>query len=154
MSSYISPAEKTSYDAALYGVFETFMRPFQLYLEAQTAVVSTAPSFAGMFGDQSQNVTDEVVRPKVYALSGCINYGNKQPWEYIAPEARGDHQQNKIRESFGTVRIKVDATGYALLKDCKQVVLDGFTFQLNSNARPHGLIGAPNRYTFTLQKVD
>ncbi len=157
MQGYLSDDQKSIYTDALFTVFETFMRPFGLYLDGQTAVINTAPNFAGMFGDASQNTNGPLstpVTPQFFVLSGCILYANKQPWEYIEPGARGNYQQNKIRESFGEVRLKVQPTGYALLKDAEQIVLDGFTFIIDSNPRPHGLVGKPNMYTFNLVKVD
>ncbi len=138
----------------MFGVFETFKRGFTLYLDAGVAVVNTNPNFPGMFGDASQNATTVLNTPQVFQLSGCILYGNKQPWEFVEPGSRGNYQQNKIRESEGIVRIKVDPTGYALLRDAEQVRIDGFTFVSDSTPRPHGLVGNPNMYTLTFQKVD
>ncbi len=141
----------------MFGVFQTFMREFTMYLDARVAVINTTPSFAGMFGDASQNATGPgatPVTPQVYTLSGCIRYGNGQPWEFIEAGSRANYQQNKVRESEGQVRIKVDRSGYALLKDAQQVVLDGFTFTLDSTPRPHGLVGDPDRWTFSMLKVD
>ncbi len=153
---YLSDTDRVVFNAALFGVFETFKREFTLYLDARTAVVNTTPNFAGMFGDASQNATGPgatPVAPQLYVLSGCIKYGNGQPWEFIGPVGNND-QQNKVRESEGQVRIKVDRSGYALLKDCQQVVLDGFTFTLDTTPRPHGLVGDPDRWTFHMLKVD
>lgn len=155
LQGYLTDEQKSIYADALYGVFQTFMRSFQLYVDAKVAVVNTSPTFAGMFGDSSQNSTATPYTPQLYtAISGCLLYANKQPWEYIEPGSRGDYQQNKIRESFGQLRLKVDPTGYALLKDCEQITVDSFTFTLDSNARPHGLVGNPTMYTFTLSKSD
>lgn len=138
----------------MFSVFQTYMRGFHMYLDAGVAVVNTSPTFAGFFGDASQNQLNVVNTPQVFHLSGCILYGNKQPWEFIEPGSRGNYQQNKIRESEGVVRLKVDPTGYALLKDAEQIIIDKFTFVIDSTPRPHGLIGDPNMYTFTLLKVD
>ena len=154
MQGLLTDGMKSDYDDALYSVFATFMRPFGLFVQAQQAVISTSFTYS-RFGDHSQNAAitpdNTVVNPLYQTVSGCIHYANGQPWDYTA--APGD-QQNKIRESFGTVRIKVDASGQALLRGCKSVALDGFDFTLISNARPHGLVGAPTRWTYTLQKVD
>ena len=154
---YLSDEEKSSYSDALYGVFSTFMRPFSIYVDAKVAVVNTTPDFAGMFGDQSMNAvgpTTTPVVPQSFIISGCILYDNKQPWEYIELGSRGNYQQNKVRESFGLVRVKVQPTGYNLMKDVEQIVLDGFTFVNDSTPRPHGLVGNPSYYTFSLQRVD
>ncbi len=155
---YLDDSQKSIFTDALYNVFETFKRPFSLYLDAKVAVVNTTPNFAGMFGDVgNQNATgpsSTPVTPQIYLLSGCILYGQKQPWNYIELGSRGNYQQNKARESEGLCRVKVDLTGYALLRDAEQVVIDGFTFVNDSTPRPHGLVGSPNMYTFELRKVD
>lgn len=154
MPSLISAAEAASYQVALNDVFDTFARPFLLYLEAQTAVISTSMTYS-RFGQHDQNAAinaDNVaVTPQVYTVTGCILYNKNQPWMDISP---GDDGQLKLKESDGIVRIKVEEQGYQLLKDAKVVSLDGFNFQLNSNARPHGLLGNPTRWTLTLEKID
>ena len=153
----LSPAQKAAFDVAMGNQFDTFKRGFSIYVKAQTAVISTSPNYS-RFGPHDQNAAISAVNPAVtpqyQVVSGCILYGNKQPWTYINPGGvNGDStQQLKIRESDGIVRIKVEADGYAIMKDCKMVELDGFQFQLNSTARPHGLVGAPTRWTFTLER--
>src|ERR1044072_4544621 len=149
MPSLISDAERASMEAALQSQFETFARPFQMFVEANVATISTSLTYS-RFGQHDQNaaITEDntAVTPQPYIVTGCIYYANKQPWIEIAPDGiNRDAQQLKIKESDGIVRIKVDATGQALLSQCKLVNLDGFNFQLNSNARPHGLLGSPTR---------
>jgi hypothetical protein len=151
---YLTDAMKSDYDNALYTQFDTFKRPFTVWLNAQIAIVNTNPNFAGQFGDQSQNVLTTPVTSQPYVISGVIKYGNQQPWEYIEPGSRGNYHQDKVRESFGKVSIKVDASGYALFSQVKQVELDGLTFQMGSTPRPHGLVGAPTRWTYTLDSDD
>ena len=150
----LTEAQKLQYNQALQDVFDTFARPFNLYIEAQTAVISTSLTYS-RFGDHSQNTAinadNTALTPQVFTVTGCILYGNRQPWIDLGLPS---DQQIKIKESNGTVRVKVDANGYVLMKQCKLVNLDGFDFQLNSNARPHGLVGQPTRWTFTLEKVD
>ncbi len=153
MDGLLSDSEKNQYDDALASVFWTFSRPFQLFINAQVATISTSFTYSP-FDDHSQNAAitanNTQVVPQLYTVTGCILYDNKQPWEYSDPSSVAD----KIRESQGVVRIKVEATGNALLRQCKMVNLDGFDFTLNSNARPHGLVGSPSRWTYTMQKVD
>ncbi len=155
IQGYLDDTQKSIYDDALYTQFVTFRRAFTVYLNAQIAVVNTNPNFAGQFGNQSQNSIATPVTPQpIYTLSGVIRYGNGQPWEYIEPGSRGNYHQDKVRESFGKVTIKVDASGYALFSQVKQVEMDGLTFQLGSTPRPHGLVGAPTRWTYSLDSDD
>ncbi len=152
MSSLLTDTQRASVEASLQNVFDTFKRPFTLYIDALTAVISTDPTYS-RFGQHDQNVFNPPVTPQAYTLTGCIMYGEKQPYAYFSPEGRTNPEQLKLRDSQGTVRIKVDATGYELMKNCKIISLDGFQFNLNSNARPHGF-PTPTRYTFTAEKSD
>lgn len=154
MTSYISTATKAVLEGIVDNVFDTFKRPFTLYIEAQTetANISTSPAYS-RFGQHDQNVFNPAVNPQAFVISGTILYGNNQPYDFIEPSNRTNYEQLKLRNSFGGVRIKVDATGYALMQGVKLVNLDGFNFKLDGNARPHGLF-TPQRYTFHLTKVD
>ena len=153
MSSLISDTEKAAMNAAMVNQFDSFKRGFTLYIEAQNAVISTAPTYAGIFGQEDQNVFNPQVTPQSYLISGCILYGNKQPWEYVEPQTRANYQQLKLRESQGIVRLKVDQSGYSLMAQCKKCQLDGFDFTMTSTPRAHGLF-SPQVYTFTLNKQD
>lgn len=154
MSSLVSADQAAEYRAALQNVFESFWRPFSLYVSANTAVISTSQTYS-RFGQHDQNAAidgdNPAVTPQVYTLTGCITYGKDQPYKYIMP---GDVGDLKLRKSDGEVNIKVDATGNALLSQVKMVNLDGFNFTLTSNARPHGLLGVPTRWSYTLTKTD
>jgi hypothetical protein len=154
--SLLTTAQKSEYDDALYSLFEAFRRPMTVYIEAARTTISTSPTYS-RFGQHDQmaaiGADNPAVTPQSYVISGCITYGNKQPWDYVEPGTRRDYQQNKLRESFGVVKIQVDATGNALLATAKQVTLDGFNFEQVSTPRPHGLV-TPTRWTHILQKVD
>lgn len=158
MPSLISNAQKVYFDQWMDNQFDTFKRPFDIYIEAQTAVISTSPTFS-RFGGHGQNAAitaaNPAVIPQFTTVEGCILYGNKQPWVYMNPDSaasKRDAQQLKIREANGIVRIKVAIDGYTIMQGCKLVRLDGFNFQLDSTVRPHGLIGAPTRWTYTLER--
>ena len=154
----LSAAQKTAYDVAMANQFDTFKRPLSIYVEAQTANVSTSLTYS-RFGPHDQNtaisVDNPAVTPVSYIVSGCILYGNRQPWPFISPEGAQSRsaQELKLREADGVIRIKVEATGYALMKDCQIITVDGFQFQQTSTPRPHGLIGNPTRWTFHLQRI-
>lgn len=152
MSSLIGPSAKAILENAAQQVFDTYKRPFTLYIEAATANISTNPNYS-RFGQHDQNVFNPAVNPQAFVVSGTIYYPNQQPWDYVEPQSRTNYQQDKLRESFGQVRIKVDPSGYALMQGVKLVNLDGFNFKLVQNARPHGMF-TPQRYTFYLVKVD
>lgn len=152
----LTHAEKVSFDFAMQNLFDTFARPLLVYQEAQVVNISTSPTFS-RFGQHDQNAAvnadNTAVTPQIFTITGCILYNNKQPWDYIAPVGGNDSnaQQDKLRNAFGLVRVKVDATGYGLLANAKLVRIDGFDFNPVATPRPHGLVGAPNRWTLTYQ---
>lgn len=155
--SLLSAAQQADYKSALSSVFWSFARPFSLYIQANTAVISTSPTYSRFgFHDQNAAITADntAVTPQVYIVTGCIRYNGDQPWPFVSPDTGPEAQQLKVRFSDGKVRIKVEATGYALLKQVKTVVLDGFTLTLVSSPRPHGIVGEPDRYTFEFERDD
>lgn len=152
MSSLISDANKVNYELWIDRVFDTFKRPFTLYIEAQVAYISTNPSYSP-FGEHDQDNDHPPVTPQSYTVYGCILYPNKQPWEFVAPENRANFEQNKLRNSFGQVRLKLDPQGYALMAGVKLVNVDGFNFKLTTNAAPKGLF-VPSHFVYYLDKVD
>lgn len=149
----LNAAQENEYQAALMSVFWSFARPMQVYLLPNLAVISTSPTYS-RFGDHSQNAPisadNPAVTPIQYTITGCVLYNNKQPWDYVSVADAED----KIRQSQGVVRLKVEASGQALLSQVKNIELDGFQFTLDSNARPHGIVGAPDRWTYTARKAD
>ncbi len=157
MPSLVSPTQAAIYNSALQDQFDTFKGAIGIYVNAQTVTLSTSPTFS-RFGQHDQNAMvgpdNTAVTPTLTTIYGTVYYGNGQKWEYIEPGSRGNYQQDKIRESFGTVRIKVASDGYDMMKQCKLAILDGFQFTLISNAKPHGLLFPQTRWDFTLQKLD
>lgn len=149
----LSAAAKAALNQGAQNVFDTFKRPFTLYVNAQVANIVSNPAYS-IFGQNDQMSTTTPVTPQASIVTGCILYGKDMQWDYIAPENRTNYDQNKIRNSLGIVRVKVDINGYALMANCNQMILDGFKFNLVSTPRPHGVFGDPSRWTFFFQIAD
>lgn len=146
------PNQRALLENAVDSTFQTLKRAFVVYVQAQVATISTNATYS-QFGPHDQNQFNPAVNPQAQTIYGTIMYGNQQPWQFIEPSNRTNYDQNKLKNDFGTIRIKVDVAGYQLMIGCKTVVLDGFNFKLTSSARPHGLF-SPQRYTFFLEVVD
>ena len=135
--------------AAFSGVVDTMARPLYVYQEAQQTVIVTDPNYNPLDGYNQNNLN--VTNLVNYSLiSGRVLYDKNQDWGFVRPYGgRGPNEaQIKMKDqTTRSVRIKVDPSGYALLNTAKKVQVDGFLFDLESIARPHGLF-APNYYTF------
>jgi len=131
---------------------DTFaIQPITIWQAPQQTYIATDPNW-NPFSQPQQNVTGDVQVTQIMNLiSGRVLYDKQQEWGFVRPYVgRGPNEgQLKIKDqTTRSVRIKVDATGYALLsKAPKEVDIDGFAFFLESVARPHGLF-LPNQYTF------
>lgn len=148
MASLISSADKITLQSALTDVFDTFKRSVVLYHEPEKVVISTDPNYS-RFGNNSQMTENIENVPVRHVIDARIYYLKDQENQVAQPYLGGflDESQLKISEPKGRIRIKVEESGYQLLKDAKLVELDGFIFTPDSPPRVHGLLGV-NRWTF------
>lgn len=148
MPSYLTDAEKAALATDFNDVADTFLRAFTVYQEPQKTVIVTDPNW-NPYQSFNQNATGIRNTPIPNVISGRILYDKSQEWSFVRPFAgRGvDEGQLKVKDQVTrSVRIKVDASGAALLTTSKQVEIDGNRFTLESVPRPHGLF-SPNYYT-------
>ncbi len=149
MSSLIPDAEKTAMVADFQSAVNTWLRPLQVYQEAQTLVVNSDPNWNPLEA-WNQNAPTFQVTPVVSTVSGRILWNNQQDYEYATPYVgRGLNQgQIKVKDQTDQAcRLKVDPSGYNLLLNAKQVQIDGVLMYPQSQPRPHGLFW-PTYYTF------
>lgn len=150
MASLISDTEKTDDQSQLMDLFDTFKRPFTVYLEAEKAIILTNPDYS-RFGDNSQNNFNPPVNPTPTTVYGTILYGKEQKYPFLTAGGT-DNASTKIRVAEGRTRVKVDSDGYAILKNAKSFVIDEMSFKVVSTPRPHGLF-TPMIYTFFLERT-
>ena len=144
MSSLISDSEKALLLTDFQQVVDTFLRPLIVYQEAQRTVIISDPNYNPL-DDWNQNNTDIQNTPVYTTISGRILWDKQQEWKYVRP---GDSPQLKTKDATNrAVRLKVDSSGYNLLKTAKKVEIDGVLLDQESQPRPHGLFDT-NYYTF------
>lgn len=143
---------QTALQQAILNVFDTFKRALTVYVLAQKAYISTDPNYS-RFGQHDQNVFAPPVTPQPTVIYGTILYNKTMNWDFIEPATRSNFDQNKLRNSMGEVRLKVDADGYALMQGVQLVQIDNFEFKIVTTPRPHGVF-ASALWTYYLEKVD
>lgn len=148
MASLIEQNEKDDMTAAMLDVFDTFKREITVYKEPERIIISSNPNYS-RFGDNSQNQFNPPVTPIASTIYACILHEKNQRWVYVDPNT----SQIKVRSTEGKVRIKVDATGYEIMRGAKNITLDGFNYRTDSSPRPHGLF-QPVLWTFFLERVE
>ena len=130
------------------GVIDTFTRVFTVYQEPTRLVIATDPNYNPYSFSQTTGSIQYIPNP--IQLSGRILYDKQQEWGFVRPYVgRGPNEgQLKIKDqTTRSVRIKVDASGAAILQAGKKFTIDGLNFDLESQQRPHGLFSAES-FTF------
>lgn len=149
MSSILTDAQKAALVNDFKGVIDTFVRPLVVYQEASKTVIISNPNF-NPIEQWSPNGTEIQNTPVYSTISGRILYDKGQEDSFVRPyPGRGVGEgQIKVKDDVvRSMRLKVDLTGYRLIRDAKKVQVDGHLFDNESVARPHGLFGAET-YTF------
>ena len=147
MASILTAAEKASLQSAFNDIHDTFARTIYIFKEAKKVTISTSPDFNPIYNQNTslnQTVTHQV---KSGAFSARIMYDTDRQEPYVSsPEI---DSQLKLKIPDGTVRIKLDKSGYEYIKEAKRIEFDGRRFAIESDVRPHGLF-EPTYYTFFL----
>lgn len=143
MPSLISDSQKAEMESAMLDVFDTFKRLITVYTAPEKVIISTDPNFSrfGQFGQNSEmNSTQTTQEPIPQQIYATILYSKNQDFEqFNKDKTGGTYEQIKVRDSNVRVRIRVESTGFAILKDVKMITLDGREFRVDSPPRGHGL---------------
>jgi len=150
MAGFITDADKASIASVFHGAMETFFVPIYLWGNANMMVVSEDPNY-NRFNAVDQNNLNPENTAIEYIVSGRVLHEHKQDYQYATHEF-GEKENNKIYTPQGETRIKVDASGAALIFGAKELQLNGIHFRIASAARPHGLFSG-DYVTFMLKRV-
>ena len=147
MASFLTAAQKASYESVMQNMHDTFARSIFAYKEAQKVIVSTDPNFNYLYNNV-KGVSQIVRKTQFKQLSARILYVDKNMEEMYNVDT-----QIKVERDIGEVRIKLDADGYAYFKDAKRVEIDGSLFFKVTDVKKHGLF-RPKFFTYYLRPTD
>lgn len=151
--SYLTAAQKTSYNDEFNNIHATFGRPITIYQTAQQTVLVTNPANNYMFqGAPDNSLTSTVIQSGVFLAR--ILWGKKEPLTpFNSLRNEGGEEQNNLFLSEGEARIKLDPTGAAFLAGCERVQFDKALLKVVTDPRPHGLFD-PNFTTYYLKRIN
>jgi len=149
MPSFLSAAQKASYEAVMQDMHDTFARTIYAYKESQKVIVSTDPNFNYLYNNV-KGVSKIVRKSQFKAISARVQYMDKQSEVMFDSEV---DSQIKVQHDIGEVRIKLNAEGYAYFKDAKRVEVDGKLFFKVTDVKKHGLF-KPKFFTYYLRPTD
>ena len=146
----ISQSQKTTIQNIIDDIHETFARNITVFEEGKKVLISASNEFNGIYGragDGEKTTTRTVVSHTIKARIKYIDAKEKNLSD-------GNIQsQLDIELVEGSVRITVDAAGFAILKEAKRCEFEGRKYTIDSKGLPTGIFG-PQYYHFYLQPIE
>jgi len=148
MASYLSAAQKNFINEVIDDVFDTFSREITVYSNPKETVISTSASYNYFYDKDVPQVESKEFTTVQNTFQAKIKYLDQSK----APVPGADSQQ-KIDYPAGSVKIKVPAAAYAILKEARRVEFDGRRYAISSDSKPYGMFG-PRYYSFILFPIN
>jgi hypothetical protein len=137
MSSYLSQSQKTSIDAALDRLHDTFAADVFVYVEKHEDA-SADLNFNALYSSSN-------IQPSASYNTTLIKHTIKARVKYIAIQNEGGIEAN-IPDSNGRVRLKVLPADYEIIKICSKLEIDNAMYIVDSDAAIEGMF-SDNYYT-------
>lgn len=145
--SFISDSLKTVVNTAYANMHESFLRTVSCFKIGKKIALSTSPTYNAYY---KQNASSTELTEVSQTFSARIRYIKME--EEFFTESDGSTAsaiQSRVVLPAGSVKLKVDSTGYDYIKDAKRIEFDGKRFAVKHNPRPIGFF-EPNYYEFIL----
>jgi hypothetical protein len=149
-TSYISETLKTQLQATIENVHETFARTITVYEEGERVLIAASSTYNGVYGKTNTGGTSVSRTSVSHSIKARIQYINAKD------ESLSDGQINAqpdIDLINGSVKITVDDSGFAILKEAKRCEFEGRKYEIVSKGNPTGILG-PQYYHFFLKPLD
>jgi len=147
MASLLTTAEKDTLNSAMLDQHDTFARAITVYKDAVQTVSTPSKSFNSIYGNAGAT-TSITYAPQSSSVNARVQYSHQFDQKLFHDEQ--SDSQLKIKMDEGTVRIKIKAADFAVVKEAKRVEFDSRTFFIKSDFRGHGLFDT-QYYTFYVQ---
>lgn len=150
---FIPESQRLTLANEFFRLHATYARDIVIYQTATETVISTSPSENILFDNAPFNSeTTTIINSGIFKAR--ILYPKIEPLvPFGGVQSNLSADQSMIRLTDGTVRIRLDATGAALLSSCERVTFDNTIFDVETTQRPHALFGPPNFFDFNLKKI-
>lgn len=149
-TSLISDTQKTTIQNIIDDIHETFARNITVYEEGKKVLISASSEYNGIYGKVgggTQSTSKTVVS---HTIKARIKYLNAREKNLADGQI---NSQLDIDFIEGSVRITVDASGFAILKEAKRCEFEGRKYTIESKGNPTGIFG-PQYYHFYLEPIE
>lgn len=149
-TSLISDSQKDTIKAIIDDIHETFARNITVYEEGKKILISASSEYNGIYGKTSSGTASTSKTSVTHTIKARIKYINAREQNLADGNINSQLDINLID---GSVRITVDASGFAILKEAKRCEFEGRKYTINSKGNPTGIFG-PQYYHFYLSPIE
>lgn len=149
-TSLISDSQKSTIKAIIDDIHETFARNITVYEEGKKILISASSEYNGIYGKTSSGAASTSKTSVAHTIKARIKYINAR--EQNLSDGNISSQLG-IETIDGSVRITVDASGFAILKEAKRCEFEGRKYTIESKGNPTGIFG-PQYYHFYLSPIE
>lgn len=148
MANLISTAQKAELQTAINHVHDTFVRAITVFKDSTVVTLAVTDDYAHAY--RSQRKTSTNTTPSEFTINARIYY---YPKGGETKELNLTSDDNIIlQDPNAELRLKIAAADRTTFDDVELVIVDGFSFRIDSSPRPHGILGI-QYYTYTLKAV-
>ncbi len=145
--SFLSDSLKEVVNTAYANMHQSFVRQISAYKIGQKIALSSSPTYNAYY---RQNASSTELTEVSQVFNARIRYAKMEEEFFTESDGSSSTSINsRIVLPAGSVKLKVDSTGYDYIKDAKRIEFDGKRFAVKHNPRPIGFF-EPNYYEFIL----
>lgn len=137
-TSYLTSLQKRNIADVFDNIAKTFERTIYGFKDGERVSLATNSQYNSFYRTQSSNTEFSEVSQEIQAR---IRYVKSDEELFKFSDGTAGGVQNKIALPAGSVKIKVNRTGYEFIKDARRIELDGQRFSIVSNARQIAMFG-------------
>lgn len=152
-SSFLTDSLKTTVKNAYADFHSSFLRSITAFKIGQKIALSSSPTYNAFY---RQNALANNLTEQSSSFDARIRYVKMEEEYFVERDGSSESSNNsRIILPVGSVKLKVDATGYDYIKDAKRIEFDNKRFAIKHNPRPIGFFDAvTDFYEFLLIPVD
>lgn len=137
-TSYLTATQKRNIADVFDNIAKTFERTIYGFKDGERISLATNSQYNAFYKQQSSNTKFSEVSLEIQAR---IRYVKADEELFKFSDGTAGGVQNKVALPAGSVKIKVNRTGYEFIKDAKRIELDNQRFTIVSNARQIAMFG-------------
>lgn len=141
MPSLLTSDEITSMQLAMKDLHDTYARDIIVYLTAKKTIVSTNPSHNYFYNSGPGQTTTEDVISKVVCKARIHYPKNADLDSFLRAGGSKNDDQTQLKRKDYKVKLVVEEAIKDILVKSQRVEFDGTILAVDSDYRPHGVIG-------------